>query len=96
MTHYSVQPRGRKFVKVYGFLSFAKNMSKTICKIISKILSDQYSQKFIGHAKKYPTDSFKTTSKRAIQKTAKVTGDLIDINAVDKIKIPSKTSPSND
>ena len=30
MTHYSVQPRNRKFVKGYGFLSFAKNMSRNV------------------------------------------------------------------
>ena len=33
---YSVQPRDRIFVKGYGFLSFAKNMSKNIGKKISK------------------------------------------------------------
>ena len=30
MTRYSVQPRDRLFLKGYGFLSFAKNMSKNI------------------------------------------------------------------
>ena len=34
--HYSVQPRDRIFVKGYGFLSFAKSMSKNIGKTISK------------------------------------------------------------
>ena len=29
MTHYSVQPKDRMFVKGYGFLRFARNM---ICK----------------------------------------------------------------
>ena len=47
---YSVPPRNRIFVKVYGFLSFAKNMSKNIGKSISKILSVKYSQKFPDHA----------------------------------------------
>ena len=36
MTRYSVQPRGRIFVKGYGFLSFAKNMGRDIVKNISK------------------------------------------------------------
>ena len=36
---YSVQPRDRIFVKGYGYLSFAKNMCKTIGKNISKNLS---------------------------------------------------------
>ena len=64
---YSVPPRNRIFVKVYGFLSFAKNMSKNIGKSISKILSVKYSQKFPDHAKQGATDAFKTASKRAIQ-----------------------------
>ena len=33
MTRYSVQPRDRKFVKGYGFLSFAKILIKTLVKI---------------------------------------------------------------
>ena len=42
MTPFSVQPRDRKFVKGYGFLSFAKNMGKIIGKNISKNLSVNY------------------------------------------------------
>ena len=38
MMLYSVQPRDRVFVKDYGFLSFAKNMGKSICKNINKYL----------------------------------------------------------
>ena len=48
---YSVQPRDRKFVEGYGFLSFAKNMDKNIVKNISKDLSGKYSQKLLDHAK---------------------------------------------
>ena len=32
MTHYSIEPRDRIFVKGYGFMSFADNMSKIISK----------------------------------------------------------------
>ena len=35
MMRYSVQPRDRIFVKGYGFLLFAKNLSKNIGKNIS-------------------------------------------------------------
>ena len=35
-------------------------------------------QKLLDHAKKSATDAFKTTSKRAIQKAAEETGDLIN------------------
>ena len=44
------------------FLSFAKNMGKS--------LSNKYSQKLLDSAKKSTTDAIKTASKRAIQKTA--------------------------
>ena len=67
MTRYSVQPRDRIFVKVYGFLSFAKDMGKNIGKNMSKNLSGKYSaamlaerQKLLDHAKQSPTDAFKT------------------------------------
>ena len=36
MMRYSVQPRDRIFVKGYVFLSFTKNMGKSIGKNISK------------------------------------------------------------
>ena len=71
MNRYSVQPRDRIFVKVYGFLSFAKNMSKTIGKNFSKNLSRKYSQKLLHDAKKHATDALKTYSKRVIQKHQK-------------------------
>ena len=43
MTRYSVQLRGRIFVKSYGFLSFAKNIGKNI----SKHLSSKCSHKLL-------------------------------------------------
>ena len=66
---YSIEPRDRIYVKGYGFLSFAKNMGKS--------LSNKYGQKLLDSAKKSTTDAIKTASKRAIQKTAEATGDLI-------------------
>ena len=66
---YSVEPRARIYVKVYGFLVFAKNK----CKQLNNI----YGQKLLNSAKKSSIDAIKTASKRAIQKIAKATGDLI-------------------
>ena len=66
---YSIEPRNRIYVKRYRFLSFAKNMGKS--------LSSKYGQKFFDSAKKSTTDAIKKASKRAIQKTAESTGDLI-------------------
>ena len=66
---YSIEPRDRIYVKRYGFLSFTKNISKNS--------SNKYSQKRIHSAKQFTTDAIKTASKRAIQKPAEATGDLI-------------------
>ena len=71
MTGYSVQSRDRKFVKDYGFLSFAKNMGKNIGKSTSKNLSSKQCQKILDHAKQSATDLLKTASKRTIQKQQK-------------------------
>ena len=32
MTHYSIEPRTRKYVKGYGFLSFGRNLSNKYIK----------------------------------------------------------------
>ena len=71
---YSVEPRERRHVKGYGILSFAKNSGKNI--------SSKYSQKLVDSAKKFATDAIKTASKRAIQKTAEATGDLLGNKSV--------------
>ena len=74
---HSIQPRDRIYVKGYGYLSFAKSMGKN--------LSNKYNQKIIDTAKKQTTDAIKTASKRAIQKTAEATTDLIGNKIADKI-----------
>ena len=58
---YSVQLCNRIFVKVYGFLYFAKNMGEYIDKNISKNLRGKYNQQSA-------TDALKTPSKRLIEK----------------------------
>ena len=63
------QSRDRIYVKGYGFLSFAKNIGKS--------LSNKHGQKLFDSAKTFTTDAIKTALKRAIQKTAEATGDLI-------------------
>ena len=84
---YSIEPRDRIYVKGYGFLSFAKNMGRN--------LSNKYGQKFLDSAKKSTTDAIKIDSKRAIQKPAKATGDLIGNKIADKITSVSKNSNNN-
>ena len=79
---YSIEPRERIYVKGYEFLSFAKNMGKS--------LINKYGQKILDSTKKSATDGIKTASKRAIQKTAEATGDLIGNKIADKITSVSK------
>ena len=59
-------------------------------KDIGKNLSTKYGQNFPDSAKKSTTDAIKTASKRAIQKTAEATGDLISNKIADKITSVSK------
>ena len=44
---------------------------------MGKSLSKKYSQELLNSSKKSVTDAMKTASKRAIQKTAEATSDLI-------------------
>ena len=85
---YSTEPRERIYVKGYGFLSFAKK------------LGNKYGQKLFDIAKKSTNDAIKIASKRAVQKTAETTGDLIGNKIADKItnisKKPVKELPIND
>ena len=46
-------------------------------KKIGKNVSGKYNQKLLRSAKRYTIDALKTASKRAIQKLAEATGDLI-------------------
>ena len=79
---YLIEPSDGIYVKGYGFLSFAKRMGKS--------LGNKYGQNLIDSAQKSTTDVIKTASKRAIQKTAEATGDLIGNKTADKITRVSK------
>ena len=55
---YSIEPREKRYVKGYGFLSFGKNIGKKI--------SNKYGQKLVDPAKKSATDAIKTASERVV------------------------------
>ena len=55
-------------------------------------LTNKYGQKLIDTAKKSTADTIKTASKRAIEKTAEATADLIGNKTADKITSISKKS----
>ena len=60
---YSIEPQDRIYAKGYGFLSFAKNMGKS--------LSNKYSQKRLDSAKKSTTDTLKQHRKEQFKKQLK-------------------------
>ena len=63
-------------------------MSKNICNNFPRI----YGQKLLDYAKQSATDAFKTASKKAIQKTAEATCQLIGKKMANKITNIPKTS----
>ena len=75
---YSTEPKFRKYVKGYGFLSFARKFG------------DKYSKKLMDTVT--GIDAAKTASKRVIQKTAEAAGDLIGNKIADKITSVGKTN----
>ena len=76
---YSTEPRFRKYVKGYGFLSFARKFG------------DKYGKKLMDTATKTGIDVAKTASKRVVQKTAEATRDLIGNKIADKMTSVGKS-----
>ena len=58
-------------------------------------MSNKYGKKLFDTDKKSAIDAVKTASKRAIQKTAEATGDLIGNKIADKITRVSKKKSNN-
>ena len=57
---YSIEPRDRRYVKGYEFLSFAKNIGKNI--------SNKYSQKLVDSAKNSEADVTKKVFHKNLQR----------------------------
>ena len=76
---YSTEPKYRKYVKGYGFLSFARKCG------------DKYGKKLMDAPTKRGIDAAKAASKWVVQKTAEATGDLIVNKIADKITLLRKT-----
>ena len=77
---YSIEPRERRYVNGYGFLSFAKNFS------------DKYSKSLMDKGIEISRKFAKTAGKKILKETAKATGDLIGNKIADKITTASKKS----
>ena len=78
---YSIEPRERRYVKGYGFFSFARNFN------------DKYGKSLRGASKTFA----ETAGKEIFKETVKATGDLIGSKIADKITTnPSKKSHDNE
>ena len=82
---YSVEPRERRYVKGYGFMSIARNFS------------DKYSKSLMDKGIDVSKTFAKTAGKKILKETAIATGDLIGNKIADKITAkPSKKSQSDE
>ena len=76
---YSLEPRRRKYVKEYDFLSFAREFG------------DKYGKILMDTATKTGINAAETASKRVAQKAAEATGDHIGNKIADKITSVGKS-----
>ena len=83
MTCYSIQPRIRKYITGYGFLSFIRN------------LSNKYGKKSLDTATKTGLDALKTASRKVVHKSVKATGEFIGNKIADKVVKPKPTIDEN-
>ena len=86
---YSLEPTYRRYVKGYGFLSFARKFGdkygKKLMDTATKVGTSKYGKKIIDTTKKQGSEFAKTAGKRIVQKSAEATGDLIGNKIADKI-----------
>ena len=81
---YSIEPRERRYVKGYGFMSFARDFS------------DKYSKSLMDKGIDVSKTFVKTAGKKILKETAKATGDSIGNKIADKITSASKKSRSDE
>ena len=70
---YSTEPRFRKYVKRYGFLSFARKFG------------EKYNKLLMDTAAKTRIEAAKAASKGVVQKTAEAAGDIVGNEIAAKI-----------
>ena len=95
---YSIKPRERRYVKGYGFLSFARNFGNKYGKKLMNTaiktgtnFNSKYGKKLTDTAIKTAKDFATIAGKKIVHKTAEATGDSIGNKIADKITAkPSK------
>ena len=89
--YYSIEPRERRYVKEYGFLSFAKNIGTHAAKV-AKNISNKYSQKLVDTTKKSANRCYKDCFKKSNSKNSRSNWNLSGNKIADKITSASKKS----
>ena len=79
---YSLEPEYRKYVKGYGFLSFAQSFEDKYGK---SIINSKNVKKLMDGATKTSNNFAKIAVKKIIHKSAEATGDLVGNKTADKI-----------
>ena len=100
---YSTEPRERRYVKGYGFLSFARNFGNKYGKKLMNTAIKTGTNFNIKYGKKFTDTAIKTSknfatvaSKKIVHKTAEATGGLIGNKIADKITSASKKSQNEE
>ena len=100
---YSIEPRERRYVKGYGFLSFARNFSNKYGKRLMNTalktgtnFNSKYGKKLTDTAIKTGKDFATIAGKKIVHKVAEATGDLIGNKIADKITSASKKSQNEE
>ena len=100
---YSIQPRERRYIKGYGFLSFAKNFSnKYGKKLMNNAIktgtnfNSKYGKKLTDTAKKQVKILLRLLVKKIVHKSAEATGDLIGNKIADKITAKPSIKSQNE
>ena len=79
---HSLEPEYRKYIKGYGFLSFARNFGDKYGK---SIVNSKNVKNLMDGATKTSKDFAKIVGKKIIHKSAEATGDLVGNKIADKI-----------
>ena len=89
---HSLEPEYRKYVKDYGFLSFARNFGDKYGKKLTNTaiktgtnFNSKYGKKLTGTAIKAGKDFATIAGKKIVHKSAEATGDLVGNKIADKI-----------
>ena len=99
---YSLEPTYRRYVKGYGFLSFARKFGDEYGKKLMntatktginavKQFEDKYGKYLKDTSKKKGTNFVKTTGKKVVEKRAEATGDLNVNKIADKVTSSGKS-----